>query len=302
MSYAQPSPPMIQTLRRIRNRARQQGLPPDRRCRSLSPLGHACRCRAIPLPSPACWQAGRTRSSPNAWRASSAARGYSICGDRQAVAEAEFGVVFEQRVRPGGSWPWHSAVGLLGRLRRRSTSSPSRCQRACGAEELRDQLQIGRFPQPAGPGVLNNGSRSCEPDRVGLDVPGPRRECSGRTCSWPAPSQVVELRLHVDRAVLGPRGSSPGARRHARSPYVPEPPDGHLPARVFLPFQSTAKPSALLEGLGRIGLHTDCRVGQPASRGRTGCRSPRPRLECPRRPTASTASCRWGTCRRPASR
>ena len=77
----------------------------------------------------------------------SLARDFGLLVDRVAHAEAEFGVVFEQRVRPG-----RAAAVLIDGVRRRGQVAAVNRGAAGGvgdvgavAEELRHQLDVGRF-------------------------------------------------------------------------------------------------------------------------------------------------------------
>ncbi len=125
-----------------------------------------------------------------------AARGRDVRVERQAEAEAELGVVLEQRVRPGRAAA--VAVGRVGR--RRQVAAVDR--RAAGgvgdeqpvAEELGQQLQVRRLAA-AGAGarvleqrleelralVIELGQRRCDPARAGR----------GRSRSWRAPAPAA---------------------------------------------------------------------------------------------------------------
>ena len=163
MSYAQPSPPTIQTLRRTRwsttlSRSATAGpSSPSRRCISSATRSRCARSSD----SRSC---GASRISLDELRADSVAQlaetssgEVGVAVGRQPEAEPELGVVLEERVRPGRPAP----LGIGRPRRRRQVAAVDR--RAAGrvrdhqpvAEELREQLDVGRLAAAgAGAGEL----------------------------------------------------------------------------------------------------------------------------------------------------
>ena len=133
----------IQTLRRIRKSAtpaRLRGVGTVDRGQTFASTGrdHAPRCSAIcsSVSCSASISSPATSSSPSlpASRFSSIAGVVDLLVDRQAEAQAELGVVLEQRVGPGGpaALPRWSRRASSAGCRRRSTSSPWRWRSASG--------------------------------------------------------------------------------------------------------------------------------------------------------------------------
>ena len=153
MSYAQPSPPTIQTDRSTSASASvESALPAGRRARRGSRCSSAMRARCSIDRRPR-----RSGRPPGAVAelvgdgavqlAEQPPRLLGLLVEREAHAEAELGVVLEERVRPRRAAPF----GVLRPRRRRQVAAVDR--RAAGrvrdeqpvAEELRQEFEVGRL-------------------------------------------------------------------------------------------------------------------------------------------------------------
>ena len=234
MSYAQPSPPMIQTPWRTRSPARASSrrasvglLAVDAR-RGPRAAGPPARAggRSPPRPPARCPGCSRASSSPTtgARPVSSAARLVGLGVHGQAHAQAELGVVLEQGVGPG-----RAASGGVDRprawsagWRRRSRSSPWRWRSRCGRRTAGSPAagRASRRSRRTRRRTRTAARSTWEPLTVSWAM-SPRSSSGMRREVVPAdPLHVAMLRdrLHVDGLVAaGPscswRGRRPRTRR-----------------------------------------------------------------------------------------
>ena len=274
----------------------------------------ATRSRCSAMPASVDWSAASrpsTSVSPS-WDRQPRQQLLRLLGvlvDRQPEAEAELGVVLEERVRPRRAAP----VGVDRVGRRRQVAAVDR--RAAGgigderavAEELGEQLDVRRLAAAgAGPGVLEERLEELRALDVELDLgPVDLRQAEEEGVVLALRVAQRALRLHVDRLVLRVRlvlGRADHDAQRAAGAVL-----GRDLDRVLHALELVALEVDRLEGRRRV-LQADRtrrpwrgwpRAGRPSRTCCTGCRWPRPRPGSPARCSASpTAPWRSARCRR----
>ena len=260
---------------------------------------------------------GRRRARAPGARASSRGLRRVCASSAEAHAEAELGVVLEQRVVPGrpAARRRSSSTAWSAGCRRRSTSSRWRWRRSCGRRTAGvTSLTYGVSPQPAqAPENSNSGSQHLRAlDRVvrqrgrgrarGIDRK--KSQLRARASRWAAAGSMLI-------ALWRPRScSSPGRRRRTRrsrcSRRARPGSSADGPAASLRPERPwTGTPSgAPASAAGSEHLHADRRVrADDRALAAVDADARDPRSGSPGRSRASrTSPCRSGTCRRPGAR